>query len=230
MSTYVKAFIQFQTFATDEVYLGVLPVKFLNPESVSMTTNATINSAKKNPEGNKHFDRVERGDFTVTLLIDSTEHPAPEATSARVQVEAMRRFLMTPFIGSVGYKRIPGCRFVWGTFFFEGLCKKLEEKYTYFSPNGIALRADVTLTIEPTRSLLLGILMDNTSASRKFWTVKSGDRLDLIANEKYGDPSLWRHIAEANEIEYPLEFPRPDQLGTTLIIPDLEGLLEGSFA
>ena len=33
--------------------------------------------------------------------------------------------------------------------------------------------------------------------------MKSGDRIDTIAAEEYGDPAKWRLIAEANDMEDP---------------------------
>ena len=54
----------------------------------------------------------------------------------------------------------------------------------------------------------------------KLWTVKSGDRLDLIADKALMDVSLWRKIADENNILNPREFPKDDDIGRTLIIPD----------
>lgn len=51
-------------------------------------------------------------------------------------------------------------------------------------------------------------------------TVGAGDRLPLIAAEVYGDPRLWRPIAEANGIDDPLRFPDPKKdIGRLLLIP-----------
>jgi len=52
------------------------------------------------------------------------------------------------------------------------------------------------------------------------WTIKSGDTLPSIAARVYGDPRLWRPIADANSIPNPLLFPDKDQdLGRVLLIP-----------
>jgi len=54
----------------------------------------------------------------------------------------------------------------------------------------------------------------------KVRTVGAGDRLPLIAAEVYGDPRLWRPIAEANGIDDPLRFPDPKKdIGRLLLIP-----------
>jgi nucleoid-associated protein YgaU len=57
-------------------------------------------------------------------------------------------------------------------------------------------------------------------ACRKTWTVKSGDRLDIIANIELKDASLWRKIAQENHIDDPLNFPTNDDIGRKIIIPD----------
>ena len=54
------------------------------------------------------------------------------------------------------------------------------------------------------------------------WTVKSGDKLPMIAAQVYGDPRLWRPIAEANRIDNPLRFPEQRDFGRLLVAPGLK--------
>jgi nucleoid-associated protein YgaU len=49
--------------------------------------------------------------------------------------------------------------------------------------------------------------------------IKAGDRLPIIAAEVYGDPRLWRLIADANDIEDPLRFPTPEDVGRVIVVP-----------
>lgn len=51
------------------------------------------------------------------------------------------------------------------------------------------------------------------------WTVKTGDKLPTIAAKVYGDPRLWRPIADANAIDNPLRFPRQSDLGRLIVVP-----------
>ena len=53
------------------------------------------------------------------------------------------------------------------------------------------------------------------------WTVKSGDKLPVIAARVYGDPRLWRPIADANGIDKPLRFPEQRDFGRLLMVPGL---------
>jgi nucleoid-associated protein YgaU len=46
----------------------------------------------------------------------------------------------------------------------------------------------------------------------------AGDRLDLIAWEEYGDSTLWRRIAQANDLIDPLHLPQ----GRVIVVPPLE--------
>ena len=52
----------------------------------------------------------------------------------------------------------------------------------------------------------------------KVHTVADGDSLASIAYDAYGDPTRWRMIAEANDIDNPLHLSR----GTPLTIPRLD--------
>jgi len=56
-------------------------------------------------------------------------------------------------------------------------------------------------------------------ASKTVWTVKSGDNLPVIAAQVYGNPRLWRLIADANGILNPLRFPNQQDFGRLLLIP-----------
>jgi nucleoid-associated protein YgaU len=49
--------------------------------------------------------------------------------------------------------------------------------------------------------------------------IKAGDRLPVIAAEVYGDPRLWRVIAEANDIDDPLRFPTNEDVGRVILVP-----------
>ena len=49
--------------------------------------------------------------------------------------------------------------------------------------------------------------------------IRASDRLPAIAAEVYGDPRLWRSIAEANDIDDPLRFPMPQDVGRVILVP-----------
>jgi nucleoid-associated protein YgaU len=59
----------------------------------------------------------------------------------------------------------------------------------------------------------------NRANQTRVRAVKAGDRLPVIAAEVYGDPRLWRLIAEANDIDDPLRFPGPQDVGRVILVP-----------
>jgi nucleoid-associated protein YgaU len=48
-------------------------------------------------------------------------------------------------------------------------------------------------------------------------TIREGETLAGIAHEEYGDPTVWRHLAEINN----LDDPRRLRLGQTLLVTPL---------
>ena len=90
-----------------------------------------------------------------------------------------------------------------------------------FLPTGVPVRATLDITFE-TKELEMKVEEDKgLQACRKLWTVKSGDRLDLIANQALRDPTQWRQIAKLNKISNPFNFPSKNDFGRILVIPDL---------
>lgn len=55
------------------------------------------------------------------------------------------------------------------------------------------------------------------SANDRYYTVAEGEEIDTIAYEAYQSSKDWWIIADANGIFFPLDI----DLGTTLVIPDL---------
>lgn len=104
--------------------------------------------------------------------------------------------------------RPPVILFVWGRFSFKGVIESLSQKYTMFLSDGTPVRAECALKI---RNVLQPDVDDDQSQSFavkqntavSMYTVKDGDRLDLIAAEKLGDANRWSEIALLNDIVDP---------------------------
>ncbi|MGH3754339.1 MAG: LysM peptidoglycan-binding domain-containing protein [Pseudonocardiaceae bacterium] len=116
----------------------------------------------------------------------------------------------------------PWVRFQWGPIMgFTAHIKSVTVKYTLFTPGGMPIRALCTVALEelggehgkqnPTSGAL---------AARSVRTVVTGDSLASVAYREYGDPTLWRALAEANDIDDPMRLP----VGRTLLVPALEEL------
>jgi nucleoid-associated protein YgaU len=114
----------------------------------------------------------------------------------------------------------PPVRFVWGKLDFKAIIEKLTRKITLFRPDGTAARATLNVSFKEYKTLT-ELLVDprRESADKSKRRVLVGlDDLWTLAGKEYGDPALWRVIAEANDIDE----PRNVASGTWLIVPALE--------
>lgn len=116
----------------------------------------------------------------------------------------------------------PICEVSWGTrtpansdFPFKGVITSLNQNFTLFKRNGKPVRANLSVTF--TEFLDPGEDKRKTDPELTTRTVRHNDTLSSIANEVYNDPTRWRIIAEANQIDD----PRSLQVGKTLTIPRL---------
>jgi hypothetical protein len=114
----------------------------------------------------------------------------------------------------------PYVTFSWGSFRFVAVITSMTQRYTLFLADGTPVRAQVQVAFTEFKdrgeALLKG--QNPTSgggAQERIVAVKSGERLDSIAAQIYGDAGQWRRIAECNRIVDPLNLPR----GLRLAIP-----------
>jgi hypothetical protein len=176
------------------------------------------------------FGGSEFGSLTLKLLFDSYEQRSDVREDHEItQTGKVKKIIGTKRIVELGIptvegkeaKRPPLCLFSWGKFNFSGVIEKVDQKFIMFLSNGTPVRANVTITMRRiVTSKREMVKMMGREACRKFRVVKEGERLDILAEEELKDPSLWRKIAEANNIADPLNFPRPEDIGRLIIIPD----------
>lgn len=116
----------------------------------------------------------------------------------------------------------PPLSFIWGMPAaepFTCVLEKVSTKYTMFLSTGIPVRARLNITLKEFKTALNTREQGKQSPDKtKTYVTKRGDSLWLIASEKYGDPSMWRPIADKNKIKNP-RFLEP---GIELLIPPLE--------
>ncbi|SAK99969.1 LysM domain protein [Caballeronia arationis] len=102
---------------------------------------------------------------------------------------------------------------------FTGVAESVRQRFTMFSPEGVPLRATVTLTLREWRPLeeqLFELKLE--SPDRTHWhQLGSGETLSALAARYYERPGDWRAIAGSNGIED----PRRLAPGSTLTIPSL---------
>ena len=111
----------------------------------------------------------------------------------------------------------PVCRFEWGEVSFQGVVASLKEKFSLFDEDGRVLRARVTLSLKSYESAEVQMReLRRASPDRtRVRVLREGERLDLLASQTYGNPRLWRLIAEENDVDRP-RFVEP---GKPLRIP-----------
>ena len=103
--------------------------------------------------------------------------------------------------------RPPLVEFQWGaTWSFKAVINDIKQRFTLFRDDGTPVRAtlDVTFMQASDEGKYPG--QNPTTVGKpgyKRRMVKQGDTIDWIAFEEYGDPNMWRAIAQANNIENP---------------------------
>jgi nucleoid-associated protein YgaU len=111
----------------------------------------------------------------------------------------------------------PIVRFTWDTEVFRGVLESLNVTYVLFTPEGIPLRAKLSMSLKEYRPVDIQIKQNPTASPdyEKTYVVKRGDTLSGIAFAVYRDASVWRIIAQTNQIQD----PRTIQPGRVLQLP-----------
>lgn len=127
------------------------------------------------------------------------------------QIEDLERQSKGRGAGSMGAP--PKCKFVWGSFSFIAIVESVNVTFTMFLPDGTPVRARAKIKMKQIEEQALYAPQNPTTRStpRKTWVVQEGQRLDWIAYQEYGDPALWRYIAQVNGLDDPHDL-RPGQV------------------
>ena len=114
--------------------------------------------------------------------------------------------------------RPPTVTFQWGEMSRSRRCASLTQHLvSLFKPNGTPIRAQVKLALTQVAEAVdqRGVEAARSRTRRRgprpgsaSHVVRDGDSLHRSPTGRYGDPTLWRLIAEANGIDDPLRLPR----------------------
>lgn len=219
MTIRTKAIIVFQLDPSFRVPGVVLPVQF-NPTELSDGYSAIYNQQTNSTTNGKNFVQTTRDKFQLKLYYDASDAVTPVLRNVLKQTLPLRE-LLTPTVLFPDVKVPPLCTFIWGTFIYRGNVTSYKENFSYFTPEGFPMRAEVNLTFDTVEGQEAAKENGMSKNSRVIRTVKEGDRLDVIAFDIYGDATLWPLIADANNILDPIGFPTADDLGQTIAIPEL---------
>jgi hypothetical protein len=192
-----------------------------NPETVQRSKTAywrenPTRGASKQPRPQFIGTGSER--LTVRLLFDSFDSLGALGMTVSVVVEILLGWLTVPQSAQgQATPQPPTVTFLWGSsIHFEGTLQQVSVQYVMFNPEGLPLRAYVTITLVAIPDDPLGT--NPTSGGipgRTSTQLREGDTLASIAYAQYGDPNLWRAIAIANEIDDPARVT----IGTRLLVP-----------
>ena len=186
-----------------------------NPSEITMT----IPGGKMEDYGLVASDGLTS--LSLNLFFDTTLQGYPPENVQNYTKKIVS--LTQPRIGK-NKKRPPRCKLIWGTIsgkysvlladcFLETVTKKL----THFLEDGTPVRATLDCSFkewkEPKKQKKIENPIDDPVR-----IVKRGETLSSIATEEFGDPALWRIIANENR----LINPRKLEPGTVLTIPSLQ--------
>jgi nucleoid-associated protein YgaU len=204
-------------------------VVLFNPNTYSITKSVSWSAAGVNGQANGGTDRRknapplqfgggESRSLSLELFFDTTE----ETDNAKKDVRYLtnRIVKLTRIVRDLDPQRPPVCVVSWGKetppgsdFPFTGVVTQLTQSFNLFLSDGRPVRANLTAAfleyLDPTK--------DQLENDPEFTTrlVKRGDSLSSISAEVYGDPTMWRVIAEANRLDDPRQVP----VGLRLNIP-----------
>lgn len=155
--------------------------------------------------------------LTLELFFDVTEMAG--ATPPVNDVRALTNQIVALTMIDPDVQRPPTCEVSWGTqpkgsdFPFVGVVSNLTQRFTLFRATGEPVRASLSVVF--TEFLDPEVSQRGTDPEMTTRVVKRGDTLSGIAADVYRDPTRWRVIAEANN----LDDPRSLDIGATLRIP-----------
>lgn len=116
--------------------------------------------------------------------------------------------------------RPPKVRFQWGkAWSFEAVITSISQRFTLFLEDGTPVRATLDVSFQQIKDETFFPRQNPTSggvSGNRLWTVREGDTLAWISHKEYGDATLWRLIADANQ----LTRVRRLKPGTVLEIPN----------
>jgi len=169
------------------------------------------------------FVRGEAQTLSLELFLDGTDQRAGAALvggsapddSVEGRLKKLRQFVeIDPDLHAP-----PVCLFQWRDVKFHGVVTSFKEKYTLFDRTGAILRARLTVSLKSYEAVEVQLreLKLKSPDRTRVRVVREGETLAAIAAEVYGDPRLWRVLAEANTIDRPRFVPA----GTPLHIPAL---------
>ena len=200
-------------------------VCMFNPKEYSFTKNNSWTRVAPQGQNVAHleFQSGEPAALEMQLLFDTAEaHDFGQiSVTAREDVRKYTKGLWDCMkVGernaTTGKGAPPRVRFEWGSFWsFEAVITKISQKFTLFHSDGTPLRAILDVSFLQVRDEGQYPAQNPTSGgypNEHLRTVHEGETLAGIAYDEYGDATVWRHIADTNNIRDPRRLRAGQQL------------------
>lgn len=168
------------------------------------------------------FVRGQNEKLTLDLFFDTTQEGMGESPVRDVRELTDPVYQLVKIQGETHAP--PRIRFVWGRgLSFRAIVESITQKFTVFNPQGIPLRATLSVTFREYRTLeeQLAELNLQTADHSKQHIVQLKDTLSRIAFDEYKDSSKWRFIADDPANADIASNPRKLRPGTRLLVPAL---------
>lgn len=194
-----------------------LPVEF-NPTEYTLTKGAQIAEIAIPGLDSPilQFVRGQTQTLKLELFFDTTETGMDEAA---VDVRTLTNSFFELVRIQPKTHAPPRIQVTWGEgLSFKAIVESVDQKFTLFTPEGIPLRATLNVSMREYRTLeeQLAELNLQSADHTRTRTVVEGDTFASIAREEYGDPAVWRLIADANP---GVDDPTAPQVGQHLVVP-----------
>jgi len=196
-------------------YEGIRAEVIFNPAEYSLEKGNQFASATLPGLSNPVFSFVNGNADSLTMDLFFDTYTNLGASDVRFETEKISRLLdIDPKIHAP-----PPVKFVWGGLTFNAVIERLGQRFTMFREDGVPVRATLNVTFKEYKTIQEQLAEDPNQSSdwTKYRVVAEQDRLCLIAAIEYDDPTVWRVIAEANEIDN----PRLLQPGQEIRLPPL---------
>jgi len=164
------------------------------------------------------FVRGQNERITLDLLFDTTDDGmAGSVSDVSVLTEPLHQLVKV----QPKTHAVPRFRLTWGpSLSFEAVAESVQQRFVLFSPDGVPLRAQVSVAMREYVTLQKQLQELNLQSSdhTRVHLVRGRETMPGIAAAEYGDPAVWRVIADSN----PGSDPRRPAPGTLLRLPPLE--------
>lgn len=213
-----KAFLETETASPGRIDCMFNPAKF----SFSTSNNWAPDPLPGRATPTLRYSGGNAGSFSLSLVFDTTRDGVSVTTHTNKLLVLMKvDTTLAGYVAARNNGRPPWVKFHWGSEIhtYKAIIKSMETAFTYFSSEGLPLRANVEMSLEqyePDENWGAQNPTSGTPNPNRTHQVRVGDTLDRVAAKYYGDSTKWRNIANVNGIADPLTI-KPGQL---LSIPE----------